>query len=536
MARFVGTSGNDTKRGIPTELNTFENFGIGSDTLTGGLKTDLFYLLADEQIDVINGSDGIDRLDYTNADRALRIDLGAHGSGVTAVFHGLTYTVAQVQNVEDATGSRYDDTIIGTNGSNTLDGGGGNDYLYGLGGIDVLLGGAGTDRLYGGDQDDTLFGGIGNDYLNGGNGVDTVSYADADRGDGLDINLGDRMQMHTQIAAQTAVVGPSYQLETDNLVGIENATGTKYSDELDGSSGANVLDGAGGDDFIFGHRGDDTLLGGEGDDFLSGGIGADQLIGGNGVDWADYSRNVLDDDPYVYQNQPSSSVTISLINPASNTWWAAGDTYDSIENVYGSPFNDVITGNDNDNIIVGGDGSNTLYGNGGRDTLVGSLLAADTFYGGSDSDTVDYSEAFLPTQDVSPVSVTIDLQNQGVNAGAAAGDRFYEVENIIGTSRSDTILGDNRSNDLRGGDGADRLMGRGGTDTLIGGGDLDTAVFRGDVSDYSFRVLQMSPSINNERFLEVTDLTSNRDGTDYVIGIEQLEFNGVVHNISEWLI
>jgi hypothetical protein len=40
-------------------------------------------------------------------------------------------------------------------------------------------------------------------------------------------------------------------------------------------------------------------------------------------------------------------------------------------------------------------------------------------------------------------SVTIDLQNQGVNAGAAAGDRFYEVENIIGTSRSDTILGDN---------------------------------------------------------------------------------------------
>src|SRR4029434_4238374 len=116
MARFVGTSGNDTKKGILTEVNSFENFGIGSDTLTGGLKTDLFYLLADVQVDFINGSDGIDRLDYTNADRALRIDLGAHGSGVTAVFHGLTYTVAQVQNVEDATGSRYDDTIIGTNG------------------------------------------------------------------------------------------------------------------------------------------------------------------------------------------------------------------------------------------------------------------------------------------------------------------------------------------------------------------------------------------------------------------------------------
>jgi Ca2+-binding RTX toxin-like protein len=373
MAKFVGTSANDTKRGIPTEVNTFENFGIGSDTLTGGLKTDLFYLLADEQVDFINGSDGIDRLDYTNADRALRIDLGSHGSGVTAVFHGLTYTVAQVQNVEDATGSRYDDTIIGTNGSNTLDGGGGNDYLYGLGGIDVLLGGAGTDRLYGGDQDDTLVGGIGNDYLNGGNGIDTVSYADADRGGGLAINLGDKIQGLTGSLvgqAQTAVVGPSSQRETDNLVDIENATGTQYSDSFDGSSGANVLDGAGGNDFIFGHGGDDTLLGGEGDDLLSGGLGRDQLIGGNGVDWADYSLNLLDDDPYVYQNPPSSSVIISLINPAGNTWWAAGDTYDRIENIYGSAFNDVITGNDNDNIIVGGDGSNTLYGNGGNDTFV----------------------------------------------------------------------------------------------------------------------------------------------------------------------
>jgi Ca2+-binding RTX toxin-like protein len=496
MARFVGTSGNDTKRGISTEVNTFENFGIGSDTLTGGLKTDLFYLLADEQVDVINGSDGIDRLDYTNADRALRIDLGAHGSGVTA--------------------------------SNTLDGGGGNDYLYGLGGIDVLMGGAGTDRLYGGDQDDTLFGGIGNDYLNGGNGLDTVSYADADRGASVTVHLSD--YPWSGAAPNTAVVHTAIT-ETDTLVSVENAIGTSYNDLFYGSQQANVFDGSVGDDLLFGHGGDDTLLGGEGDDQLSGGQGADQLIGGNGVDWAVYESNLLD-------AQPSSSVIISLINPASNTWWAAGDTYDSIENIYGSIFNDVITGNDNDNIIVDSDGSNTFYGNGGNDTFVGCSEQADTFYGGSGSDTVDYSGAEFGRVDVPPVStsVTIDLQNQGVNAGAAAGDRFDYVENIIGTSRSDTILGDNRSNDLRGGDGADRLMGRGGTDTLRGDEGIDTAVFRGNVDDYSFRVLQMSPSINNERYLEVTDLTANRDGTDYVMGIEQLEFNGVVHNISEWLI
>ena len=46
----------------------------------------------------------------------------------------------------------------------------------------------------------------------------------------------------------------------------------------------------------------------------------------------------------------------------------------------------------------------------------------------------------------------------------------------------------------------------------------------------------MNADNNFERFLAVTDLTANRDGTDYVIGIEQLEFNGAVHNISEWII
>ncbi|MBR1157202.1 calcium-binding protein [Bradyrhizobium sp. JYMT SZCCT0428] len=541
MARFVGTSRNDNARGSPTELNTFENFGIGSDTLTGGLKTDLFYLLADPQVDFINGSDGIDRLDYTNSDRALRIDLSPHGSGVTAVLHNLTYTVAQVQNVEDATGSRYDDTIIGTNGINTLDGGGGNDYLYGLGDRDLLLGGAGADRLYGGDQDDTLFGGIGNDYLNGETGLDKVSYADVDRGTNVTVNLSN--YSWGSAAPNTAVVHTAIP-ETDTLVSIENAIGTSYGDNFSGSQQANVFDGSAGDDLLFGHGGDDTLLGGEGGDQLSGGMGADKLIGGNGVDWADYSRNLSEDDPYIYQNPPSTSVVISLINPANNTWWAAGDTYDSIENVYGSLFNDVITGNDDDNIIAGGYGSNTLYGNGGNDTFVGSPLEADTFNGGGGSDTVDYSGAILSGMVMPTVStnVTIDLQNQGVNAGAAAGDLFIGyTENIIGTSLSDTILGNNLNNDFRGGGGADRLMGRGGTDTLRGDEGIDTAVFRGNVEDYEFRVLHFNTVISDtgypfERFLEVRDLTGNRDGTDYVIGIEQLEFNGVVHNLSEWII
>ena len=144
-------------------------------------------------------------------------------------------------------------------------------------------------------------------------------------------------------------------------------------------------------DILFGHGGDDTLIGGDGDDLLVGGSGADDLIGGDGIDWASYFYMLQAEDLNYLQHAPSSSVRISLINPASNTWWAAGDTYDSIENIMGSPFNDVITGNDNDNIIVGKVGSNVLYGKGGNDTFVGSSGEADDFYGDGGTDTVDYS-------------------------------------------------------------------------------------------------------------------------------------------------
>ena len=46
----------------------------------------------------------------------------------------------------------------------------------------------------------------------------------------------------------------------------------------------------------------------------------------------------------------------------------------------------------------------------------------------------------------------------------------------------------------------------------------------------------MNADNNFERFLEVTDFTANRDRTDYVFGIERLEFNREVHNILEWMI
>lgn len=61
----------------------------------------------------------------------------AGSSTVLALFDGHLMPVAGLSSIEDATGSHYDDTILGDNGDNTLDGGFGNDTIDGGGGINT---------------------------------------------------------------------------------------------------------------------------------------------------------------------------------------------------------------------------------------------------------------------------------------------------------------------------------------------------------------------------------------------------------------
>ena len=68
-------------------------------------------------------------------------------------------------------------TIIGTNGKDTLDGGAGDDVLDGGNGKDFLNGEDGNDLLLGGRGKDTLIGGAGNDTLDGGSLDDTLNGA-----------------------------------------------------------------------------------------------------------------------------------------------------------------------------------------------------------------------------------------------------------------------------------------------------------------------------------------------------------------------
>lgn len=100
------------------------------------------------------------------------------------VLSGNQPGIHRAWNIENVTGSDFDDVIKGNgNQDNTFKGGAGDDTLVGHGGDDTLEGGNGNDELEGGDGSDMLMGGAGRDRLEGGDGIDLL------RGDGGDDTL-----------------------------------------------------------------------------------------------------------------------------------------------------------------------------------------------------------------------------------------------------------------------------------------------------------------------------------------------------------
>jgi Ca2+-binding RTX toxin-like protein len=161
---------------------------------------------------------------------------------------------------------------------------------------------------------------------------------------------------------------------------VQNATngsdvllGTRRADIMDGLLGNDTIDSGDGNDILYGRRGNDTMNGGFGNDIMIGGAGADTLIGGNGTDTASYVDAM-------------QSVTVALDGSLAGQGDAWGDTFQDMENVSGSRFNDMIVGNKATNSLFGDKGNDSLNGKGGNDTLRGGE-GADTMTGGLGNDT-----------------------------------------------------------------------------------------------------------------------------------------------------
>lgn len=392
---------------------------LGDDTLIGNGGSDT--LIGGEGGDDMDGGAGNDTASYEGSWYGVGVSL-ATGQG-WAGAQGDTLT-----SIENLTGSQYADTLLGDDKSNRLDGGNGDDQLSGNGGNDTLIGGDGNDTLdgrqgadvlyggegddvliggwgsyddalYGGDGNDLLFGGAGLDHLDGGDGIDTITYEDDPLG-AIGINL-----------TSGTTWGGAWG---DVIVDIENIIGSDGHDTLIGDTGANDLRGGDGNDVIDGREGDDHLEGGNGDDMLSGGWGNgkdwisggegnDTLDGGAGNDWllGGAGDNIYiggtGDDTACYTDNLEGGVSVNLATGATGGG-ATGDTFDSIENLWGSWWDDtfvgdakrnVLSGGWGNDVLDGGEGHDLIYGGGGNDTLIGGDGDFNDFlHGGEGSDTM----------------------------------------------------------------------------------------------------------------------------------------------------
>ena len=221
--------------------------------------------------DTIDGGPGTDTVIYTDAPGGVNVNLAtgvATGDGTDTI-----------SNVENVTGSNFNDTIVGGTAKNILIGGKGNDSIDGGAGKDtasfakskaavtanLLTGtavstaqGSGSDTLTriesltGTAKDDTLIGNSAANTLNGAGGTDTVSYASASGGQTVDLGAG-------------AALGAD---GTDKLKSIENVTGSNFADTITGGNTANVIKSGAGNDTI-------NVIDGQANDSVDGGTDTD---------------------------------------------------------------------------------------------------------------------------------------------------------------------------------------------------------------------------------------------------------------------
>jgi len=523
----IGWSGDDVIRG-----------GAGADVIIGGLLN---------AAGVITPS-GIDAADYTTSVDGVTIDLSVTVSltlpmlGVNLQLNNASQGFGgdaqgdYLQGIVNLIGSNTGgDNLTGTAGANTFNGQGGNDVLNGMGGNDILLGGAGDDRLIGGAGADSLQGGAGSfdtaDYstsaaavtvnlttgtgsggdaqgdtltgierLIGSAGDDTLSGSAGNDtiigGAGADILVGnggvDIVDYSGSNAAVSVDLGSGGGLggdaQGDTLNSVENLVGSAFNDTLTGDSGVN------------------SLSGGNGDDTLQGGAGADTLDGGDGIDTASYAAS-------------SAGVTIDLrlLGPQVSSGDASGDTLTGIENIRGSIFADILTGDANDNVFndggVGGAGD-ILTGGAGNDTY--SVYNAGTTVveiGGEGNDRVSAGVNYVLASGAS-----IEYLNTTSLQGTRA-------TNLTGNELAQLVRGNNGANVIDGGGGNDTLWGMGGSDTFLfssalgsGGvarvGDFNVADDQIQLDSAIFSALDLG-ALDASAFKD--NATAPRDADDFII-------------------
>jgi len=143
------------------------------------------------------------------------------------------------------------------------------------------------------------------------------------------------------------------------------------------------------------------------------------------------------------------------------------------DSVSGGDGGDSVDGGGGDDVVSGDVGSDILFGGIGNDSLNGGA-DGDFLDGGGGVDTTDGGDGFDAASWLSElVGVTVNMANQVLNAGAAAGDAIINVEAFYLTNFVDSFAA-LESSFLYGFDGADTITGSAASDIIDGGASGDT--------------------------------------------------------------
>ncbi|ABB44478.1 Hemolysin-type calcium-binding region [Sulfurimonas denitrificans DSM 1251] len=523
IENITGSKYNDTIYGNLTKDNTLSGLG-GSDTIDGRGGNNKLYggdggdtLISGSGKDYIDGGADTDTVSYVNMIEGVRVRLDRPNGEEYDYAHlnsDLVNEKDRILNVENITGSSYDDTIYGNANTNFIKGGAGDDRIFAGGGYDFIDGGAGSDWITYKPSDYDF-------------NTTKPSFMETFQGITVDLNSSDFVMVK-----ETA---------TDNLIDlikdIEKISATDGIDKIYGSNSADEeFWGWGGNDILYGRGGNDILHGGSGDDYIRPGRGVDKSYGDTGDNYLElYDDGVKDKAFQAIRLNSDGKVQHKLV--AGDGSWIDG--YNSIDGLeiaegfsgigLGNGTNDEIHGNELANIINGYGGDDDIYGYGGDDTIRGGSgkdkiyggAGKDIIYGDQDDDTIDAGDGDdtvygygryttgqtnndkidggdgFDTIDYSTTSdaITLNLGNvvggyatvEFLSATGTAGiynDLIKNFESVVGSRGNDTITANDSGMTLDGWSGVDKLYGGAGADTIIarnqateildGGGGSDT--------------------------------------------------------------
>jgi Ca2+-binding RTX toxin-like protein len=268
---LIGDDGNNILVGLGSDDAL--HGGEGADRLFGDAGNDL--LKGGGGADRLDGTSGIDTVSYITSSAGVSVSLSGFGSAAGGDAAGDT-----LYDIENLTGSDYNDQLTG-------------DFLS-----NSLRGEAGSDSLYGMDGADTLQGDEQGDILDGGLGVDTLSYTASDAG--VVINLGNGMAMGGHATG-------------DTILNNENILGSAHADTLIGDGLVNVLTGLAGNDFLFGGVNNDVFA-------FNSGFGHDTILDfAPGGDDIQFSTSVFTSFAQVMANAAQVGSDVVITKDASNT-------------------------------------------------------------------------------------------------------------------------------------------------------------------------------------------------------------------------